>query len=120
MFQAPPDVLHPGEGARLLEPVVGANSLILLDEHPHLRQRRLMLPAFHGDRVRALAGLMTEVARREVAAWPRDEPIALHPRMQTLTLEIILRAVFGLDEGERLDALRARFGPISSWGEARS
>ncbi|MGZ4270050.1 MAG: cytochrome P450 [Solirubrobacteraceae bacterium] len=116
VFQAAPDVLHPGEGARLLEPVVGANSLILLDEDAHLRQRRLMLPAFHGDSVRALAGLMTAVAEREVASWPKGEPIELHPRMQALTLEIILRTVFGLDEGERLDALRARFGPILELG----
>lgn len=116
VFQAPPDVLHPGEGARLLEPVVGSNSLILLDEDPHLRQRRLMLPAFHGEAVRALTGLMASVARREVASWPRDEPGPLHPRMQALTLEIILRAVFGLDDGPRLDALRARFMGILDLG----
>jgi cytochrome P450 len=116
VFQAPPDVLHPGEGARLLEPVVGSNSLILLDEDAHLRQRRLMLPAFHGESVRALTGLMTTVAEREVASWPRHAPIALHPRMQALTLEIILRAVFGLDEGPRLDALRARFAAILDLG----
>src|SRR5918998_1999600 len=51
VFMAPPDVLHPGEGANILEPVVGKNSLILLDEDVHLAQRRLMLPAFHGERM---------------------------------------------------------------------
>src|SRR6185312_9968982 len=61
LFTAPPDVLHPGEGARLLEPIVGANSVILLDEAPHLEQRRLMLPAFHGERMQRLTGLMTEL-----------------------------------------------------------
>ncbi len=116
VFQAPPEVLHPGEGAKLLEPVVGKNSLILLDEDAHLRQRRLMLPAFHGESVRALTGLMEEVAAREVEAWPRAEHIEMHPRMQALTLEIILRAVFGLDEGSRLDALRERFAPILELG----
>ena len=116
VFQAAPDVLHPGEGAKLLEPVVGKNSLILLDEDAHLRQRRLMLPAFHGESVARAPGLMTAVADREVAAWPRNEPVALHPRMQALTLEIILRAVFGLDEGPRLDALRERFAPILDLG----
>ena len=50
-FMAPPDVLHPGEGADVLEPVVGRHSLILLDEAPHLEQRKLMLPAFHGERM---------------------------------------------------------------------
>jgi cytochrome P450 len=108
MFRAPADVLHPGEGARALEPVVGSNSVILLDESAHLSQRKLMLPAFHGERMEALTGLLEEVTEREVAAWPLGVPFELHPRLQALTLEVILRAVFGLDEGERLDALRER------------
>ena len=104
VFTAPPDVLHPGEGARVLEPVVGTNSVILLDEAPHLEQRKLMLPAFHGEKMERLSDLIAEVAEREVASWPRGEPIELGPRLQRLTMEIILRAVFGLDPGERLDA----------------
>ncbi len=108
LFTAPPDVLHPGEGANILEPIVGRNSVILLDERAHLEQRKLMLPAFHGERMESLTDLVTEVAEREVDGWPRDEPVALHPRLQALTLEIILRAVFGLDPGPRLDALRER------------
>jgi cytochrome P450 len=116
VFTAPPDVLHPGEGARVLEPVVGANSLILLDERQHLAQRKLMLPAFHGEKMQALAGLMTDVAEREAASWPADGPVALHPRLQALTLEIILRAVFGLDPGERLDTLRERLTKILEFG----
>ena len=116
IFTAPPEVLHPGEGARLLEPVVGANSVILLDERAHLSQRKLMLPAFHGEKMQRLSGLMEDVAEREVARWPRDEPIRLHPRLQALTLEIILRAVFGLDSGERLDAMRTRLTGILEFG----
>jgi cytochrome P450 len=118
LFTAPPDVLHPGEGARLLEPVVGANSVILLDEAPHLEQRRLLLPAFHGDRMQRLTGLMTELTERELASWPVGEPVALHPRLQRLTLEIILRAVFGLDEGARLEGLRDRLTAILSFGDS--
>jgi cytochrome P450 len=106
VFTAPPDVLHPGEGARILEPVVGANSVILLDENPHITQRKLMLPAFHGERMKRLTGLMTEVAEREVESWPTDRPMESHPRFQALTLEVILRAVFGLDPGPRLERLR--------------
>jgi cytochrome P450 len=108
VFTAPPEVLHPGEGARVLEPVVGANSVILLDERPHLSQRKLMLPAFHGERMEALTGLLEDMTERQVAAWPMDEPLALHPRLQELTMEVILRAVFGLDPGSRLDAIRGR------------
>src|SRR3954453_2145839 len=97
LFTAPPDVLHPGEGARILEPVVGSYSVILLDEDPHLEQRKLMLPAFHGDRMERLTGLMEELAEEEVAGWTTDREFELHSRFQALTLEIILRAVFGLD-----------------------
>jgi cytochrome P450 len=116
IFTAPSEVLHPGEGARILEPVVGANSVILLDERAHLSQRKLMLPAFHGERMQRLAGLMREVTEREVASWPKDEPIAMHPRLQALTLEVILHTVFGLDAGPRLDALRERLGGILDVG----
>jgi cytochrome P450 len=116
IFQAPPDVLHPGEGARILEPVLGSYSVILLDEAPHLEQRKLMLPAFHGDKMQQLTGLMEELAEEEVASWPIGRPVELHPRFQALTLEIILRAVFGLEAGERLDALRERMTEILDFG----
>ena len=117
VFTAPPHVLHPGEGARVLEPVVGTNSVILLDEAAHLEQRKLMLPAFHGERMERLSDLISEVAEREVASWPRKEPIEIAPRMQRLTLEIILRAVFGLDPGERLDGLRERLSAMLAFGD---
>jgi cytochrome P450 len=120
LFQAPPDVLHPGEGARILEPVVGSHSVILLDEAPHLKQRKILLPAFHGDKMQKLTGLMEELAEREVASWPTGRPFELHPRFQALTLEIILRAVFGLDAGERLDALRGRMTEILDFGTSPS
>ena len=106
IFTAPPDVLHPGEGASILEPVVGTYSVILLDEQAHLSQRRLMLPAFHGEKMQQLSDLVTEVTEREVAAWPTGSEVSLHPRLQGLTLEVILRAVFGMDPGPRLDGLR--------------
>jgi cytochrome P450 len=101
----------------VLEPVVGTNSVILLDGGAHMEQRKLMLPAFHGERMAALSGVMAEVAEREVAAWPRETPIELHPRMQRLTLEVILRAVFGLDAGPRLDALREGLREMLAFGD---
>src|SRR5215210_1249002 len=118
LFTAPPDVLHPGEGARILEPVVGSYSVILLDEKPHLEQRKLLLPAFHGDKMAALTGLMERLAEREVASWPTDTPVELHPRFQALTLDIILRAVFGLSSGQRLEALRERMATILEFGSS--
>jgi cytochrome P450 len=116
VFTASPDVLHPGEGARILEPVVGSNSVLLLDEGAHIEQRKLMLPAFHGERMEALAGLIDDVVDRETATWERGEPLALHPRLQALTLEVILRAVFGLDPGPRLDTLRERLTEVLAFG----
>jgi cytochrome P450 len=117
VFTAPPDVLHPGQGAQVLQPVVGSNSVILLDERPHMEQRKLMLPAFHGERMVKLTGLMTEVAEREVASWPRNTRIETHPRTQALTLEIILRAVFGLAPGPRLEGLRERLRAMLEFGD---
>ena len=114
IFTASPEVLHPGEGARILAPVVGANSVILLDEGTHLSQRKLMLPAFHGEKMQRLSGLIKEVSEREVETWPRGEPVVLHTRFQALTLEVILRAVFGLDPGPRLDALRDHLTRMST------
>lgn len=117
VFQAPPDVLHPGEGARILEPLVGRHSVILLDEQPHLEQRKLLLPAFHGERMQRLAGLMEELAEREVQSWPLGEPIELHTRLQRLTLEIILRAVFGLGRGSQLDEMRELLTEILAFAD---
>jgi cytochrome P450 len=90
--------------------------VILLDEGPHLEQRKLMLPAFHGDAMQKLIGLMEELAEREVETWPTGRPVELHPHFQALTLEIILRAVFGLEPGPRLDALRERMTQILGFG----
>lgn len=118
LFMAPPEVLHPGEGAKILEPIVGRHSVILLDEAPHLEQRKLMLPAFHGERMQRMAGLMTELTERELATWPRGQAVELHPKLQRLTLEIILRTVFGLDSGARLDSLRDLLTRILSFSDS--
>jgi len=118
LFLAAPDVLHPGEGADILEPIVAAHSVILLDEEPHLQQRKLLLPTFHGQKMQRLSGLMAELAEREVASWPREETVALHARLQRLTLEIILRAVFGLERGAQLDRLRELLTGALEFGDS--
>jgi cytochrome P450 len=116
LFSAPADVLHPGEGARVLEPVVGSRSVLLLDGAEHLAQRKLMLPAFHGERMRALTGVMEEVAVAEVAGWRPGTPFTLHERTQALTLEVILRAVFGMAAGPQLDELRTTLKQLLDLG----
>jgi len=117
IYTAPPDVLHPGEGARVLEPLVGRKSVILLDGDAHMEQRKLILPAFHGERMERLTGLVTRVTKDEVRSWGGDE-IPLHPRLGALTLEIILRAVFGLDPGPRLETLRESLTRLLAYGES--
>jgi len=118
LFTAPADAAHPGEGASILAPIVGRNSVILLDEDIHLAQRRLLLPAFHGERMQRLRGMMAEICEREVTSWPAGEEIALHPRLQALTLEIILRAVFGLERGATLTRLRDLLGEVLAFTES--
>ena len=118
LFTAPADAVHPGEGASILAPIVGRNSVILLDEDIHLAQRRLLLPAFHGERMQRLREMMSEICEREVAAWPAGEDVALHPRLQALTLEIILRAVFGLERGPTLSRLRELLRDVLAFSES--
>jgi cytochrome P450 family 135 len=89
-----------------LRPVLGAHSVMLSEEPEHMARRKLMLPRFHGERMREDAEMMTALARREVRSWPVGEPFRLWPRMQALTQEVVMRAVFG-DDGGRLDRLRA-------------
>jgi cytochrome P450 len=108
VFTGDPNLLHAGEANRILLPVLGEHSVLLLDESAHLEQRKLMLPLFHGERMRRYVDLMSDIAAAEIERWPRGEPYALRPRMQAVTLEIILRAVFGVTDAQRLEPLRAQ------------
>lgn len=108
VFTGDPAVFHAGEGNVILRPLVGSNSVLQLDDAPHMAQRKLLLPPFHGERMQRYGDLLTEIAEGEIDRWPAGTPFSLWPRMQAITLEVILRAVFGLEEGERLEALRTR------------
>jgi cytochrome P450 len=98
----------------LLRPVLGSRSVMLLEEPEHMTRRRLMLPSFHGEAVGADAAMMAEVAQREVASWPIGEPFELWPRMQAVTQEVVMRAVFG-PEAAGLDRLRTRLTALTRW-----
>jgi cytochrome P450 len=108
VFRGSPDRLRAGEANAVLGPVVGANSVLLLDGAEHLRQRRLMLPPFHGERMQAYETVMREAADRQIDAWPLGEPFRLLPSMQSLTLDVIMQAVFGVEEGAHQDDLKRR------------
>jgi cytochrome P450 len=105
VFSAGTEDLGVGVPNLALRPVLGAHSVMLSEEPEHMARRKMMLPRFHGERMREDAEAMTGLARREVRAWPAGEPFQLWPRMQELTQEVVMRAVFGDDEG-RLDRLR--------------
>ena len=108
VFTGDPKLLHAGKANIVLRPFLGRASVLLLDGPQHLRQRKLMLPAFHGSRMAGYRDMVAEIAREQIAAWPRREPTALAPRMQAITLEVVLRVIFGVRGTERLDALRGR------------
>lgn len=106
IFTGDDEVLHAGKANVVLEPLVGRHSVLLLDGAPHLRQRRLLSPPMRGERMQAYAGIIAGIAEAEVARMPRGEAFALHGHMQAIALDVILRAVFGVEEGARMSALR--------------
>jgi len=97
--------LPPGREA-ILEPILGSRSLLLLEGADHLAHRKLMLPPFHGERMRSYEPIVSEIVDAEIDSWPLGDAFAIHPHMQAMTLEVILRVVFGIAEGPRLERLR--------------
>jgi cytochrome P450 len=98
------NTIAPGRNL-ILEPLLGPGSLLLQEDDEHLRRRKLMSPPFHGERMRAYERVIREATERAIALWAPGEEIALHPSMQAITLEVILRAVFGVEGAERRRAL---------------
>ncbi len=107
LYTEPSNGLPPGRKISLL-PILGADSVLLLEGREHLARRRLMLPPFHGERMRSYEGIVREAVERELAAWREGEEFAIHPRMQAITLEVILRAVFGVTDPQRRAQLSER------------
>jgi cytochrome P450 family 135 len=107
VFTGAPTTFHTGRVRRVLAPALGRHSLLLLDEDEHLRERRLMLPPFHGEALERYRDLIDEIIRADLEEWPADRPLAVLPRMQAVTLEVILRVVIGTREPARLAPLRS-------------
>ena len=115
IFTGSPKLLHSGEANGILRPIVGPNSVLLLDDRAHMTQRKLLLPPFHGERMKAYGELMTAVAEEEIAAWPGGEVVAARPAMQRITLEIVMRAIFGISDTSGLERLRAALTSMLDW-----
>jgi cytochrome P450 len=108
IFAGDPAIFHAGKGNAILGPVMGEHSLLLQDGDAHKRARKLLMPAFNGQALRTYEQLVTAIARDEVAHWPAGRSFRSHDRMNVLTLEVILRVVFGVTDEQRLAALRPR------------
>jgi len=115
VFHHGPDDLNSGEANLPLRPIIGTRNVLLLDGGEHLARRKIVLPPFHGDRMRAYAGIVAEEAAIELARWPVGRPHAVARGMQSITFEVILRAVFGVDEAARLVRLRAALRDLLAW-----
>ncbi len=107
VYRAPPDVLEGGDSSAFLEPFVGRNSILILKGEQHLKQRKQMLPPFHGEALKRWAATISEIAAEELDTWVPGEPIKALPRMQAITLDVIQRVIFGSRDPELRDALRA-------------
>jgi cytochrome P450 family 110 len=111
IFTADPAELHGGENTILL-PLLGRHSTLLLDGAEHLRRRRLLLPPFHGERVASYLDVMREATHSSIDQWPIATKFSLRPSMQQVTMEIILRTIFGIDHGPRVKSLAKLLGDL--------
>lgn len=117
IFAGNADVLRAGEAnATIIEPIVGPHSVLVLDGPEHMRQRKLIMPAFHGDRMRLWEDTVRDITRAEIGRWPTGKRFPLRPAMQSITLDVIVRVVFGVDDSARRDELRRHILKIISIG----
>ena len=99
IFQGDPAIFRAGKANRPLGAFMGERSLLFLDGPAHLHDRRLILPAFHGERMQAYAETMRAITDAEIERWPIEQPFPLHRAMRAITFEVIMRTVFGLRDG---------------------
>src|SRR5271165_1493215 len=111
VFMAPAEVAPSGAGASPVAPVMGPSSVVVLTGPEHMRQRKLLLPPFHGERMREYEDVIVEATRKDMASWPLGRPMRLQERTRKITLEVILRAVFGVQD-ERMGPLRSAIGDL--------
>ena len=105
-----------GEGLNLVAPVLGEHSVLTIDGDAHLRARKLLMPPFHGPALRAYQSMVDEVVAEHIHAWPTEMPVAAHELISALTMDIILRVVFGETDGARFDELRTKLHRLADIG----
>lgn len=117
VFTGDPEVFHAGRANIVLRPILGESSLLLLDGERHMVERRLMMPAFHGERMQTYGRVMRESADRIIDGWPVGEAFSFHTSMQEVTLDVIMRTVFGVDDGRRKEELRRALVRVLAYGD---
>jgi cytochrome P450 len=115
LFTAKPELAPSVTGESPLRPIVGPNSVLTSVGPRHMRQRKLLLPPFHGEAVAQYAAMIAEVAEREIASWPVGEPIELAPRMQEITLDVIMAGIFGIEGEPEAGSSEAKFRSVIRW-----
>src|SRR4051812_2361644 len=106
VFAGPADTFHAGEGNAILGPIMGEHSVLLLDEDKHLASRKRVMAAFHGESMKSWGVVVEQVAAEVVDSWPVGEPFAVHQHMNDISLEVIMRIVFGVSDGPRMKRMR--------------
>lgn len=106
IFTANPDNFDIGKGNQIIASLLGEQSLVLLDGVPHQRQRKLLTPPFHGDRMKSYGELICQVTEKVINNWKIGEPFEVRNSMQEISLRVILQAVFGLNEGKRYEEIK--------------
>lgn len=105
IFTTDPKLLDSGEAAGIKSPLLGQQSLLTLEGKPHQRQRKLLTPSLHGERMLAYGQLIRNITEQVTSRWQVGEPFSVLPSMQVISFEVILKAVFGLEEGTRYEKL---------------
>lgn len=106
LFTADSQLFDSGKGNFIIQPLVGANSLILLDGDRHLQQRKLLMPHFHGERMRAYGQIICAITHEVTSKWQINQPFVARSSMQDISLQVILKTVFGLKDGERYQQIK--------------
>jgi cytochrome P450 family 110 len=106
IFTAQPEQLSAGQGNQILKVLLGEHGIVLLDGEKHRRQRQLLMPPFHGDRMRAYAQVIQDITKQATKEWSIGNIFAVRPLMQSISLQVILKTVFGLNTGSRYDKLQ--------------
>jgi cytochrome P450 len=119
VFRGDPEVLHSGEANAVFRATVGRNSVLVLDEAPHARQRRVLVPPLKGERMRAFFDAMRQETLDIVRAWPRDTPFRALPEMRRITLRVIMRTSLGLAPGPDMDRIERKMRTFLSNGQQR-